>query len=182
MPFRQFADLERVDADDWMTYVMNQVIPTFATSTERDASITSPQNGQHAYISGTGALTAFTGSGWMIVYQLVPTWNPLSLSAGWVSHSTAEAPGYIHHAGWVHLKGTVKKSSGNIAISDHTPIAAMPSDVLPQKTWHDLGKISVGDGDPPAAAVLISTAGSITCFVPVTTAWISLDGIRFPRA
>lgn len=182
MPYRQFNDLERVDADDWMTYVMNQVIPTFATSTERDAAITSPIAGQHAYISGSQALTMYSGSGWVIVYQLVPTWNSISLASGWVQFSTPEAVGWRHQAGEIILKGTVKKSSGSIATTDHTTILTLPAGALPQKTWHDVGAISVGSGDPPLAQIQIDTAGNLVAYTPVSCSWLSLDGVRFPRA
>jgi hypothetical protein len=45
---------------------MQQVIAVFADETARDAAITSPVNGQFAYLTGTGNLTKYTGAAWVI--------------------------------------------------------------------------------------------------------------------
>jgi len=47
------------------TYLMDQAIPVFASSTARDAAITSPSEGQHCFLSDTDALQYYTGSAWV---------------------------------------------------------------------------------------------------------------------
>jgi hypothetical protein len=43
---------------------MSQVIATFADSTARDAAITSPVEGQFAYLTDSNQLTLYTGAAW----------------------------------------------------------------------------------------------------------------------
>jgi len=45
---------------------MQQVIAVFASSSARDAAITSPVNGQFAYLTGTSLLTKYNGSIWEV--------------------------------------------------------------------------------------------------------------------
>ena len=44
---------------------MDQAIPVFADATARDAAITSPAEGQFAFLKDTDALQYYTGSAWV---------------------------------------------------------------------------------------------------------------------
>jgi hypothetical protein len=46
-------------------YLMAQVIAVFANTTARDAAITSPEEGQFAYITGDDELTYYDGAAWL---------------------------------------------------------------------------------------------------------------------
>ena len=64
MPFKTFTAGTLATASDVNTFLMNQSIATFASTTARNAAITSPVEGQVAYISSTDIFTYYTGTGW----------------------------------------------------------------------------------------------------------------------
>jgi len=63
--YRTFGAGEVLTASNVQTYLMDQAIPVFASSTARDAAITSPSEGQHCFLSDTDALQYYTGSAWI---------------------------------------------------------------------------------------------------------------------
>jgi len=63
--YRTFSAGEVLTASNVQTYLMDQAIPVFASSTARDAAITSPSEGQHCFLSDTDALQYYTGSAWI---------------------------------------------------------------------------------------------------------------------
>jgi len=63
--YRTFSAGEVLTASNVQTYLMDQAIPVFASSTARDAAITSPSEGQHCFLSDTDALQYYTGSAWV---------------------------------------------------------------------------------------------------------------------
>lgn len=62
--FKTFAVGEVLTAADVNDYLMEQVVGIFADATARDAQITSPIEGQFAYLSDTNDLTYYNGSSW----------------------------------------------------------------------------------------------------------------------
>jgi len=64
MSYKVFANGNTLPASDLQTNLMQQVIAVFADATARDAAITSPVNGQFAYLTGTSNLTKYTGAAW----------------------------------------------------------------------------------------------------------------------
>ena len=64
MPFKTFVSGEILTATDVNTQIMGQQICVFADASARDASISSPSEGQFAYISDVNKLTFFDGSVW----------------------------------------------------------------------------------------------------------------------
>ena len=63
--YRTFSAGEVLTAANVQTYLMDQAIPVFASSTARDAAITSPSEGQHCFLKDTDALQYYTGSAWV---------------------------------------------------------------------------------------------------------------------
>jgi len=63
--YRTFGAGEVLTASNVQTYLMDQAIPVFASSTARDAAITSPAEGQHCFLKDTDALQYYTGSAWV---------------------------------------------------------------------------------------------------------------------
>jgi len=63
--YRTFGAGEVLTAANVQTYLMDQAIPVFASSTARDAAITSPAEGQHCFLKDTDALQYYTGSAWV---------------------------------------------------------------------------------------------------------------------
>jgi len=64
MPYRIWTTGQLVTAADFNDYLQEQVIPIFTDAATRNAQITNPIAGQHAYLTGIGALTVYTGSAW----------------------------------------------------------------------------------------------------------------------
>lgn len=72
MPFKTFTAGSLGTASDVNTYLMEQSIATFSSAGARNSAITSPKNGQVAYISSSKSFTYYDGTGWQ---QLVlPEW------------------------------------------------------------------------------------------------------------
>jgi hypothetical protein len=61
--FKVFATGEVLTASDVNNYLMEQSICVFADATARDAAITSPENGQFVFLTGSTTLQ-FYNSGW----------------------------------------------------------------------------------------------------------------------
>ena len=62
--FKTFATGEVLSAGDTNGYLMQGVL-VFASAAARDAAITSPQEGQFAYLKDTDALEYYSGSAWV---------------------------------------------------------------------------------------------------------------------
>jgi hypothetical protein len=54
-------------AAGYQGYVLQQIIAVFADATARDAAITEPKEGQHAYLKDTDTLTYYDGAAWEAV-------------------------------------------------------------------------------------------------------------------
>lgn len=64
MAFKTFENGLPLNASELNQYLMSQVIATFANATARDAAITSPAEGQVAYLEGTDVYTWYNGTAW----------------------------------------------------------------------------------------------------------------------
>jgi len=62
--FKTFSTGEVLTAADVNDYLMEQSIGIFADATARDAQITSPIEGQFAYLSDSNTLFYYSGSAW----------------------------------------------------------------------------------------------------------------------
>ena len=62
--FKVFATGEVLTASDVNNYLMEQSICVFADATARDAAITSPENGQFVFLTGTSTLQFYGSSTW----------------------------------------------------------------------------------------------------------------------
>lgn len=65
--YKSFGYGTLLTADDVQTYLQDQVVAVFATTTARDAAITSPAEGQVAYIKADDSFTWYSGSAWKIL-------------------------------------------------------------------------------------------------------------------
>jgi len=62
--FKTFATGEVLTASDVNNYLMEQSICVFADGTARDAAITSPENGQFVFLTGSSTLQFYGSSTW----------------------------------------------------------------------------------------------------------------------
>ena len=63
--FRTFGAGAVLTAEQVNTFLMSQSIPVFANAAGRDAAITAPEEGQHAFLRDVDALQFYSGSAWV---------------------------------------------------------------------------------------------------------------------
>jgi hypothetical protein len=88
--FKTFTTGEVLTAADVNGYLM-QGVGVFASSTERDAEITSPQEGQFAYLKDTNVTTYYTGSAWANLDTTGMT-NPMTTTGDTIYSSSGSTP------------------------------------------------------------------------------------------
>jgi len=88
--FKTFTVGEVLTASDTNGYLM-QGVNVFATSTARDAAITSPQEGQFAYLKDTNVTTYYTGSAWANLDTTGMT-NPMTTTGDTIYSSSGSTP------------------------------------------------------------------------------------------
>lgn len=91
MPFKTFTAGTLATASDVNTYLMNQAVSTFSTTGARNSAITSPGEGQLAYINSNDILSYYTGSAWANMLfattwvAYTPTLTNITLGSGGTS-------------------------------------------------------------------------------------------------
>lgn len=65
MAYKTFQNGFPLPASDLNTYLMNQSVAVFADATARDAAITSPVDGQFAYLTDSNTLVKYDSSAWV---------------------------------------------------------------------------------------------------------------------
>ena len=88
--FKTFTTGEVLTAADTNGYLMQGVL-VFASSAARDAAITSPQEGQFAYLKDTNVTTYYTGSAWTNLDTTGMT-NPMTTTGDMVYSSSGSTP------------------------------------------------------------------------------------------
>jgi hypothetical protein len=192
MPFKTFTAGTLATASDVNTYLMNQSIPTFASTTARNAAITSPVEGQFAYINLNDITTYYDGTAWRnflfpstwIAYT--PTLTNVTLGSGGTSAFYYQVVGkQINVRGRITL-GTTGALTGVATFS--LPINAILSDqfwdagvnMVDGGTMFHSGVIRVGT----STATVLALNGAGTYVHAVNTAsnvpflWTSTDVIN----
>lgn len=88
--FKTFTTGEVLTAADTNGYLMQGVL-VFATAAARDAAITSPQEGQFAYLKDTNVTTYYTGSAWANLDTTGMT-NPMTTTGDTIYSSSGSTP------------------------------------------------------------------------------------------
>lgn len=88
--FKTFATGDVLSAADTNGYLMQGVL-VFASAAARDSSITSPQEGQFAYLKDTNVTTYYTGSAWTNLDTTGMT-NPMTTTGDMVYSSSGSTP------------------------------------------------------------------------------------------
>lgn len=73
MAYKVFANGNPLLASELNENLMQQAIAVFTDAAGRDAAITSPVNGQFAYLTDTGTLTKYNGSAWVDAQAVTTT-------------------------------------------------------------------------------------------------------------
>jgi hypothetical protein len=88
--FKTFATGDVLSAADVNGYLMQGVL-VFADSAERDAEITSPEEGQFAFLKDTNVTTYYTGSAWANLDTTGMT-NPMTTTGDTIYSSSGSTP------------------------------------------------------------------------------------------
>jgi hypothetical protein len=88
--FKTFTTGEVLTAADTNGYLMQGVL-VFASAAARDAAITSPQEGQFAYLKDTNVTTYYTGSAWTNLDTTGMT-NPMTTTGDTIYSSSGSTP------------------------------------------------------------------------------------------
>jgi len=88
--FKTFTTGEVLTSADTNGYLMQGVL-VFASAAARDASITSPQEGQFAYLKDTNVTTYYTGSAWANLDTTGMT-NPMTTTGDIIYSSSGSTP------------------------------------------------------------------------------------------
>ena len=88
--FKTFTTGEVLTAADTNGYLMQGVL-VFASAAARDAAITSPQEGQFAYLKDTNVTTYYTGSAWTNL-DTTGMVNPMTTTGDMVYSSSGSTP------------------------------------------------------------------------------------------
>jgi hypothetical protein len=139
--FKDFVTGEVLTAADVDGYLM-QGVWVFASAAARDAAVTSPQEGNFAYLKDTNVTTYYTGSAWANLDTTGMT-NPMTTTGDTIYSSSGSTPARlgIGTAGQV-----LQVNSGATAPEWATPASGTPSFVgakatanastsLPNSTW-----------------------------------------------
>jgi hypothetical protein len=88
--FKTFVSGDVLSAGDTNGYLMQGVL-VFASAAARDAAITSPQEGQFAYLKDTNVTTYYTGSAWANLDTTGMT-NPMTTTGDSIYSSSGSTP------------------------------------------------------------------------------------------
>jgi hypothetical protein len=88
--FKTFATGDVLTATDTNGYLMQGVL-VFASAAARDSAITSPQEGQFAYLKDTNVTTYYTGSAWANLDTTGMT-NPMTTTGDTIYSSSGSTP------------------------------------------------------------------------------------------
>jgi hypothetical protein len=113
--FKTFNTGEILSAADTNGYLMQGVL-VFANATARDAAITSPQEGQFAYLKDTNVTTYYTGSAWANLDTTGMT-NPMTTTGDTIYSSSGSTPARLG----IGTSGQVLTVSGGGVPSWATP-------------------------------------------------------------
>ena len=100
MTYKVFVNGNPLQASEINLNLMQQAIAVFADATARDAAITSPVNGQFAYLTGTSALVKYTGAAWELA---VPGGTTVSEQSTSRTITAADANSFIYATGTITI-------------------------------------------------------------------------------
>lgn len=136
--WKDFSSGDVLTAADMDGYVMAQIIGVFADATARDAAITSPQEGQHAFLKSDDGLYFYDGSSW--------TASPVGDITGITTASNSSMAGGAS-SGTASISVSVDNTTAATAVStDYVLIADTSASNATRKALiSDITAMSTGD-------------------------------------
>jgi len=134
--FKTFTTGEVLTAADTNGYLMQGIL-VFASAAARDSAITSPQEGQFAYLKDTNVTTYYTGSAWANVDTTGMT-NPMTTTGDSIYSSSGSTPARLG----IGSTGQVLTVAGGIP-SWATPAAGGGITLISETVASALGSLSL---------------------------------------
>lgn len=113
MSYKEWADGERLEADDLNAHIVFQTVPRFATTADRSAAIGTPTAGRLSYIPGRG-IEIYEGGVWqppmvaLRAYSTAGRPSAASLSNGTgIFDTTLNKPVWAVGSDWRDATGTI---------------------------------------------------------------------------
>lgn len=98
MAYKVFANGNPLLASELNDNLMQQVIAVFTSSSSRDATLTSPVEGQFVYLSDTGVLTYYDGSAWTNYGEEPPAVSEQTGSTYTITASDSQTTVFVNNA------------------------------------------------------------------------------------
>jgi hypothetical protein len=155
--FKTFTTGEVLTAADTNGYLMQGVL-VFASAAARDAAITSPQEGQFAYLKDTNVTTYYTGSAWANLDTTGMT-NPMTTTGDMIYSSPGSTP----------VRLGIGSTSQVLTVA-----GGIPSWATPATPSAALTIAQIATGTMPAASSL-----SLTGLSSYDTLIVRLDGLTW---
>lgn len=73
MAYKVFSNGNALNASELNTYLMNQAVMSFATSTDRDSALTTPVEGMLVWLQDANKYVYYSGSAWTDLISVVAT-------------------------------------------------------------------------------------------------------------
>lgn len=96
MSYKTFVNGFPLNASELNTYFMSQVVSVFANTTDRDAAIDTPSEGQIVYIENTATFLWWTGADWE---NLLPSASTVSNKTANYTTASTDAGNTINSTG-----------------------------------------------------------------------------------
>jgi hypothetical protein len=98
MAYKVFANGNPLLASEINDNLMQQVIAVFTNETSRDATLTSPIEGQFVYLSDTGVLTYYDGSAWANFGETAPGVSEKTGTTYTIAAADAQTTVFVNNA------------------------------------------------------------------------------------
>lgn len=177
--WKDFSTGDVLTAADMDGYVMAQIIAVFASSTARDAAITSPQEGQHCFLTDTNSFMFYNGSSW----EASPVGDITGVTAGTAMSGGGTSGGVTVNVD-VNSASVVTATTSDYLliedVTDNTTKKALASDIAAAGSITSITTASnsgLAGGTSSGAATLTADANNLSTATAVATDYVVIEDV-----